>query len=331
MKKKIILLNDIGSRLREDLEKLILDWKNADLGSDTQLLDALFLYRILLSRMPSNQELHHFLNSSTKLRETLSQFLNSDEFSKRLDLIPGNHLLMAELDRFRFWFNSSDREMGAKMAAQVYEVETVGLFQQLVKPGMACLDVGAQTGFYSLLMASLVGKKGKVHAFEPLDQSYELVEKNVKENNFGDIIHTMNVACSNSSSTISADIASGMVVASPNGSHSFSSIKIDDLNLDKIDFCKIDIEGHEPAAILGMEALIERCKPMILTEVNDYWLRQAGSSAEQYILLLRELGYTTMNCESGFEELTDYSASNPLEVVNILAIHKDGPTIDLAN
>ena len=49
---------------------------------------------------------------------------------------------------------------------------------------MTCIDAGAQTGFYTCLMASVVGETGMVYAFEPMPASYELLVKNVQENRF---------------------------------------------------------------------------------------------------------------------------------------------------
>ena len=74
-----------------------------------------------------------------------------------------------------------------------------------------------------------------------------------------------------------------MVVASKNGSHVIYSLKIDDMKLNRVNFCKIDIEAYEPKVISGMENLLRVTAPVVLTEVNQYWLTQAGRSAAEYM------------------------------------------------
>ena len=43
---------------------------------------------------------------------------------------------------------------------------------------------------------------------------------------------------------------------------------LDDLALPKPDFCKIDIEGHELSALIGMDRTIRECRPLVLCEIN---------------------------------------------------------------
>ena len=50
--------------------------------------------------------------------------------------------------------------------------------------------------------------------------------------------------------------------------------KVDDVINEKIDFIRIDIEGHEPATIQVMEQIIAKYRPTILSEINEYWLKK---------------------------------------------------------
>ncbi|HEY4595480.1 MAG TPA: hypothetical protein VIJ02_03700, partial [Thermoanaerobaculia bacterium] len=50
-------------------------------------------------------------------------------------------------------------------------------FQEQVEPGMVVFDVGANLGFYTLLLADRVGPQGRVHAFEPDPLSCELLRR----------------------------------------------------------------------------------------------------------------------------------------------------------
>ena len=70
---------------------------------------------------------------------------------------------------------------------RLYDPGTLELCSRLgVAPGWRCLDVGAQTGFYTCLMASRAGPGGSVVAIEPMPQSFELLARNVAENGYQD-------------------------------------------------------------------------------------------------------------------------------------------------
>ncbi len=53
-----------------------------------------------------------------------------------------------------------------------------------VRPGQVALDLGANHGYYTLLLVDLVGPGGKVHAFEPNPRLAELLDMNIALNGF---------------------------------------------------------------------------------------------------------------------------------------------------
>src|SRR5262249_18722168 len=149
--------------------------------------DGFFAYRLLLGRNPDVLiELPQILSGRQTYREFLTDLLNSREFSYSSGYFPPGHQLMAEVEGFRFWFNTGDREMGVVMAMGMYEPHSVALLKALVRPGMRCLDVGAQTGFYTCLLALLAGETGRVYAVEPMPASYDMLTRNIAENSFQD-------------------------------------------------------------------------------------------------------------------------------------------------
>ena len=294
------------------------------IGERASPSDLLFAYRLLLGRMPSTQdELSYITGYSGTFREFINGLLESKEFGNRFGFLPGGHHLMTEANGFRFWFNSSDREMGGSMASGSYEPETVAVVRKLLRPGMTCLDVGAQTGFFTCLFGKIVGPSGRVFAFEPLHGSFELLRKNVRENEIQDRTVIRQVACAAVPGKLRVDIKSRMVVAANQGAHVIDAVSLDDEVEGHVDFCKVDVEGHEPGVIAGMSKILERAKPIILTEFNQYWLQQAGSSISDYARLLREHGYELWNIGNtliAFDETHDY---DPLANFNVLAMNPD--------
>lgn len=66
-----------------------------------------------------------------------------------------------------------------------YEIKRL---RKIIREGDICWDIGANIGFYSCLFASLVGKKGKVVAFEPASKSMEFLAQNVAMNRFENVV-----------------------------------------------------------------------------------------------------------------------------------------------
>ena len=60
-----------------------------------------------------------------------------------------------------------------------WEPEVTQAIDRTVKPGMIVVDIGAQSGFYTLLLSKRVGLNGKVIAFEPLPANYRLLDENL--------------------------------------------------------------------------------------------------------------------------------------------------------
>ena len=61
------------------------------------------------------------------------------------------------------------------------------LVSSILKPGMTAVDIGANIGFYSMLMAARVGGTGRVVAFEPDADNFRLLEKNILENDIHNV------------------------------------------------------------------------------------------------------------------------------------------------
>ena len=317
------------NKLIENFSNLLDRYHNIEYGRKLNPVDAFFAYRILIGRNPDlNIELPGFLsNDRQTFREFLKSLLNSDEFKNNTSFLPPDKELMVELSDFRFWFNSSDREMGVRMAFGRYEPETVNLLSKIVKPGMKCLDAGAQTGFYTCILASRVGETGKVYAFEPMPSNYQLLVKNVEENNFENTVQHYQLACSDSAKTIRGSMVSNMYVAGNVGTGekiTMESVRVDDVIKDSIDIIKIDIEGHEPAGVNGMRSIITKDKPVIFSEINEYWLRTcSNSSSSQYAKQLNSLGYDVYDVEALDEPITDELRSmDILDTMDIIAFPK---------
>jgi FkbM family methyltransferase len=282
--------------LAQQFMDIMCTYRPIDHGSELNAVDAFFAYRLLLGRLPDSQtELPNLIELRGTYREFLTHLLGSQEFGQSRGYIPGGYVLMAESEGFRFWFRTADREMGVAMGLGLYEPSSVALVKRLVQPGMRCLDIGAQTGFYTCLMASRAGAGGSVIAIEPMPQSFELLARNVTENGYQDRVELHSVGASDTDGTLMVSQVSNMfVVACVDGAQriEIQSRRLESLLSGQLDIVKIDIEGHEPAALRGMQDVLREFHPVIVTEANEYWLRRgSGCSSGDYVAFLAGLGY----------------------------------------
>src|SRR5262249_52048310 len=72
--------------------------------------------------------------------------------------------------------------------------------------------------------------------------------------------------------------------------------RVDELISGVVDVIKIDVEGYEMEALTGMSRIIRDHRPVIFSEINEYWLRTcAQTSGKAYLEYLNDLGYRVCN------------------------------------
>jgi FkbM family methyltransferase len=183
----------------------------------------------------------------------------------------------------------------------VWEPDTTNVVFDLVKPGMQILAVGANFGYYALLIAQRVGRKGHIWAFEPTLKFREQLEWHVKANGFGDIITIVPFGLSDSIQSLDIEIMSqsASLHFPPNlpriGKEMIHLKPLDavasELGIEEIDFIQMDIDGHEVAFLRGARRTLGTCLPPIAMEFAQSCLHVAGTDVRELAALLGEIGY----------------------------------------
>lgn len=154
-----------------------------------------------------------------------------------------------------------------------WEGNSLVAWRELAKSADTIVDVGANTGVFALA-AKAVKPSARVVAIEPAKRVADKLRRNVEINGFN--IEVLECAASDRNghaplhdfpceheysasleTTMEGTVAVEVEVR-----------RLDDM-LDQLDLVKIDVERHEPAALRGMRALLERWRPTILIEVLD--------------------------------------------------------------
>ncbi len=194
-----------------------------------------------------------------------------------------------------------------------FETEIV---KKHIKKGMVVLNIGAHIGYFTLLASKIVGEKGKVFAFEPVPENFGILQKNISLNNLKNIV-PLQKAVSDKTGKQKLNLSSiscGMhSLIDTDLIKSHKQIEVDVVSLDdyfknykgKIDFILMDIEGAEEKAILGMLKLLKKNKDIkILVELLPTYLKDAGTSFENVIALIRKLKFKIYSINENDKKIT---------------------------
>jgi len=199
--------------------------------------------------------------------------------------------------------------------AQIYhygcwEKYTTEIIKKNVKEGMTVLDIGASSGVHTLRLAKLVGKKGKVYAFEPSSWMIKRLLKNIELNNFLNVIVTK-VALSNTNEK-------GKIMGTTHGRLGIKNPTSEDIEED-IDFIKVDVDGYECKIVKGGLKTLKKFKPLMVIELSKKYQEKFGESVEELIGLLKSVGYSFYK-EQTLEKYTEEELDKETTegVINVL-------------
>jgi FkbM family methyltransferase len=210
---------------------------------------------------------------------------------------------------------------------KTYESWETQVIEKLVKMGWICVDVGANVGYHTLLLSSLVGDSGAVYAFEPSDGTFAKLNKNVQLNNANNV-HLHKIALSNRAGCASlitpAGNAGGAHLAnessSVTGKIEVSTLDhfVDSKHIEHVDFIKVDIEGCECRFLGGAASTIKRFRPTMLIEINPRSLASFGNTAADIRSFLGEYNYDSERL-SWHGRVSKWTAPPAGKYFNILA------------
>ena len=175
----------------------------------------------------------------------------------------------------------------------------IRMLEHHLRPGMTALDVGANVGFYSDLISRLVGEKGAVHCFEPEPQNFERLRRAMKGRK-NVVINP--VAAAEKEGAVTLYLSGGLNI----DHHTYDDgagrkpVEVACTSIDgyfksgeRVDLIKMDIQGAEYHALLGMRHTIRRSANVTLfSEFWPYGLKKAGIDPEKYLNLIRSLGFS---------------------------------------
>ncbi len=178
-----------------------------------------------------------------------------------------------------------------------YDTEEIRSVLRMFKSEWVVLDVGANVGFWTVPMTKALGPGGRVHAFEPVSSNNLRLRENVRLNDLQSITEVYKLGLSDRRATLRIslreDFANGsgtgnasIVIDDSDGRFQCKMIEVDtldnifpSLNVKRLDFIKVDIEGHEDRFLNGASSTIGQFRPIIHMEINESYYSRRGLDA----------------------------------------------------
>ena len=189
---------------------------------------------------------------------------------------------------------------------QKYEPYMARALQADLRPGGVFLDVGSHFGLWSVYAAGIVGRTGKVFAFEP-SPAFAVLRENAALNSPVQAFN-MGLGAQDSEATFfdQGMASSGSFVNEvtrinekfqstvPIGGNKVKIRTLDTLVAElgvRPDLIKVDVEGFEFEVVRGAENVLRNIRPVMLIEIHPWQLKLSGSSDHALIAFLESRGY----------------------------------------
>lgn len=202
--------------------------------------------------------------------------------------------------RATYWQLRRAVDMHRIRSGRSYERPVAAAIKANLRRGDVALDVGANVGLLTLLMAHRVGPSGQVHAFEPHPDNAARLERDLQIERLTKRVSVVRAAVNDGSvKEISLFAGRGHATSEwnimghdVNGVPTEAVLKVPTVSLDehfapgsRIDLVKIDVEGAESLVLAGMQRVLDECAPVLMIECH---------SAENWSACTRltERGYT---------------------------------------
>ncbi|WP_078119415.1 FkbM family methyltransferase [Thiosocius teredinicola] len=207
------------------------------------------------------------------LRHIAERIAETSVFVQSRSCYLGDHRVLTNtVQGYKMYLDSRDISLTPHLIQDgIWEDWVTTAIQRLVRPGDRAVDVGANVGYFSLLLAGLVGKQGYVWSVEANAEIYELAYRNLEVNGFRDRSSVSMCAAYKEQTTLEFKVyekhKGSSSIHVPDGdpekyNDSVTTVNVEARKLDDIvgegtvNFMKIDAEGSEPEVLLGADRLL---------------------------------------------------------------------------
>jgi FkbM family methyltransferase len=295
-------------------------------------------FRVILDRDADRAAIARQLRANRTLADLRQRLLASQEFQQKSGrVLETGHsaLAMVELEgHLRLWVDLADQDIGVPVVRGTFEPNELAFVRASVSPGSSVVDLGANIGFFTVVMAAAAGPQGRVHSFEPRPELADLLARSVHENDFTDRVVVERAAAGAEPGSLPlahsrdrANLGSGFLVregTNAPGWMALETVPVTTLDASAlrrpVSFIKMDIEGAEPLAMAGAQKLLREDRPLILSELHQRQLEiVSGRSAAGFIQEMKEIGYRCRRLTDG-KLGAEVHRSDPEDVFSVVFV-----------
>lgn len=197
------------------------------------------------------------------------------------------------LGRYKAYVDTRDAALSAHLLLDGYwEMWVTEAMCSVVRPGMRAVDCGAHVGYYTLLLADLVGAGGHVTAVEPNARMVELLRRSLLANGLQARVTLCDRPAYGRSDVpvvldVPEDHPQNATLREPGEGVEdvLRTVSLDDLLDDApVDFVKIDVEGAEEQVWAGMAGILRRGAPLtVFLEFNAHRYAEPGRFLDEVL------------------------------------------------
>lgn len=226
--------------------------------------------------------------------------------------VGGNRILLRTIDGYKMFVDARDVSIAPHLVLDgAFEEYTAAVLRSIVKPGMRILEIGANVGVFTLLMAHRTGSSGSVLSFECDPDLAQIVRDNLEINGLAHIGTVDERAVSDGTGTLRFFSAihhrgNGTLIEGleqiPRMALERQEIEVQSTTIDAIikerghsfDLVKIDAEGAESAIFRGGSTLFaDRTRPLrVIVEFAPAFISKAGDDPSVYLDRFESDGFT---------------------------------------
>jgi FkbM family methyltransferase len=184
------------------------------------------------------------------------------------------------------------------------------VFLSLLRRGDFVVDIGANTGHYSLLFSNLVGARGRVDAFEPAPPTFAELVTRVRRSPRSSHLVLNNCALADEERTAELYLPGDDHGQAALARHRFGSWTADvpvqtyscrvttldaymaSQAVSSLDFVKCDVEGAELLVLRGASETIRRFVPLLFVEISPHWTADFSYQPADVVRLAESFGYS---------------------------------------
>ena len=186
-----------------------------------------------------------------------------------------------------WWLPDTDTDFDRWILDGEYQKHQRDTILKFINRTGNAIDIGAHVGFW---LKDMCNHFDYVYAFEPIEEVRHCLSRNVTAMNYK--TYSFGLGAKNDVINVNYNpTETGNTHASKDGNQSITIRKLDDMNLPKIDYIKVDTEGFEIEVLKGGEKTIEEYKPFIHVEVKGKVLVKQGLSSDDVDDYLKSLNY----------------------------------------